>query len=338
MNKIIVKFVGVVLAGALLVPTPGVAQMRGAPDLVQLVKQVGQTVVFIETAENIRDPENKKTNETRPRGSGSGFIVSSNGLVMTNAHVVDGADEIVVTLTNKRMFNAKIIGVDRLTDVALIKIEATGLPVVKLGDATLLEAGEWVFAIGAPFGFTNTVTAGIVSNTKRDTGDYLSFIQTDVVINPGNSGGPLFNLRGKIVGINSQIYSSTGGYMGISFAIPINDAMHVGNQLLAAGNVSYGSLGIQFDEVTKEIAKAISLPEARGVLVSGIAVGGAAALAGIESGDIILKFAGKVINKPVDLRRLVAKMKPGSESTISIYRRGYIVELPITLGKYDPTK
>ena len=197
--------------------------------------------------------------EPQQRGVGSGFILSADGFVMTNAHVVDGADEVLVTLTDKREFKARIVGADRRTDVAVVKIEATGLPFVKIGDGDRLKVGEWVMAIGSPFGLENTVTAGIVSAKQRDTGDYLPFIQTDVAINPGNSGGPLLNLRGEVVGINSQIYSRSGGFMGITFAIPIDEAMRVADQLRTSGRVIRGRIGVQIAPVTKEVAESIGL-------------------------------------------------------------------------------
>ncbi|UUZ71570.1 trypsin-like peptidase domain-containing protein [Polaromonas sp. P1(28)-8] len=197
--------------------------------------------------------------EEQPRGVGSGFILTGDGFVMTNAHVVEGADEVIVTLTDKREFKAKIIGADKRSDVAVVKIEASGLPAVKIGDINRLKVGEWVMAIGSPFGLENTVTAGIVSAKQRDTGDYLPFIQTDVAINPGNSGGPLINMRGEVVGINSQIYSRSGGFQGISFSIPIDEATRVSDQLRSSGRVTRGRIGVQIDQVSKEVAESIGL-------------------------------------------------------------------------------
>jgi len=280
-------------------------------------------------------PESK---EDQPRGVGSGFILSADGLVMTNAHVVDGADEVLVTLTDKREFKAKIIGADKRTDVALIKIEATGLPAVKIGDVNRLKVGEWVMAIGSPFGLENTVTAGIVSAKQRDTGDYLPLIQTDVAINPGNSGGPLINMRGEVVGINSQIYSRSGGFQGISFAIPIDEATRVSDQLRTTGRVSRGRIGVQIDQVSKEIAESIGLSKAQGALVRGVEAGAPAALAGVEAGDVILKFGGVTIDKSVDLPRLVGNTKPGSKSTLSVFRRGATKELSVTVGEFEDEK
>lgn len=282
-----------------------------------------------------RGPEPK---EDQPRGVGSGFILSPDGLVMTNAHVVEGADEVLVTLTDKREFKAKIIGSDKRSDVALIKIEASGLPAVKIGDVNRLKVGEWVMAIGSPFGLENTVTAGIVSAKQRDTGDYLPLIQTDVAINPGNSGGPLINMRGEVVGINSQIYSRSGGFQGISFAIPIDEATRVSDQLRTTGRVSRGRIGVQIDQVSKEIAESLGLPKAQGALVRGVEAGAPAALAGVEAGDVILKFGGTSIEKSVDLPRFVGNTKPGSKSTLTVFRRGSTKELSITVGEFEDEK
>jgi serine protease Do len=280
-------------------------------------------------------PESK---EEQPRGVGSGFILSADGLVMTNAHVVEGADEVLVTLTDKREFKAKIIGADKRSDVALIKIEATGLPAVKVGDVNRLKVGEWVMAIGSPFGLENTVTAGIVSAKQRDTGDYLPLIQTDVAINPGNSGGPLINMRGEVVGINSQIYSRSGGFMGISFAIPIDEATRVSDQLRTTGRVSRGRIGVQIDQVSKDVAESIGLSKAQGALVRGVEAGSPADKAGVEAGDIILKFGGVAIDKSGDLPRLVGNTKPGSKSTLTIFRRGASKELPVTIAEFEDDK
>ena len=279
-------------ATSLVALPPAMAQsapQRGVPDFTELAEQVGPAVVNIRTIERARAtpqvpgmdedmqeffrrffgqplpggprqaprPGQAPDEEARPRGVGSGFIVSPDGFVMTNAHVVDGAEEVMVTLTDKREFKARVVGTpDKRTDVAVLKIEATGLPTVRIGDVNKLKVGEWVMAIGSPFGLENTVTAGIVSAKQRDTGDYLPFIQTDVAINPGNSGGPLINLRGEVVGINSQIYSRSGGFMGISFAIPIDEAIRVADQLRGpTGRVSRGRIGVSIDQVTKEMPK-----------------------------------------------------------------------------------
>jgi serine protease Do len=268
-----------------------------------------------------------------PRGVGSGFILSADGFIMTNAHVVEGADEVIVTLTDKRELKAKIIGTDKRTDVAVIKIEATGLPAMKIGDVGKLRVGEWVMAIGSPFGLENTVTAGIVSAKGRETGDYLPFIQTDVAINPGNSGGPLMNMRGEVVGINSQIYSRSGGFQGISFAIPIDEAMRVSEQLRATGRVVRGRIGVQIGEVTKEVAESIGLPKPAGALVRSVEADAPAAKGGVEAGDIITKFDGKTIEKSTDLPRIVGSTKPGSKSTVTVFRRGQARDLSVTVAE-----
>jgi len=276
--------------------------------------------------------------QERQRGIGSGFVLSTDGYVMTNAHVVDGADEVLVTLMDKREFKAKIIGADKRSDVAVIKIEASGLTAVKIGDVSKLKVGEWVMAIGSPFGLENTVTAGIVSAKQRDTGELLPLIQTDVAINPGNSGGPLINMRGEVVGINSQIYSRSGGFQGISFAIPMDEAIRVSNQLRSSGRVARGRIGVQIENVNKEVADAMGLQKAQGALVRGVEAGGPAAVAGVEAGDVILKFGGVTIEKSSDLPRIVGNTKPGSKSTITVFRRGNTKEFPISLVDFEDEK
>ncbi len=267
------------------------------------------------------------------RGVGSGFILSADGYVMTNAHVVNGADEVWVTLTDKREFKAKVVGADRRSDVAVLKIEAGGLPAVKIGDVGRLKVGEWVMAIGSPFGFDSTVTAGIVSAKARDTGDFLPLIQTDVAINPGNSGGPLLNMRGEVVGINSQIYSQSGGFMGISFAIPIDEAVRVSDQLRSGGRVVRGYIGVAPDDLSKDVAESIGLGKASGALIRSVTSGGAADKAGIEGGDVITKFDGKAVEKATDLRRIVGGLKPGSKVVVQVFRRGAMKELSLTVGE-----
>ena len=274
--------------------------------------------------------------EEQPRGVGSGFILTADGYIMTNAHVVDGADEVLVTLTDDREFKARIVGADKRTDVAVVKIEATGLPAVKVGDVNRLKVGEWVMAIGSPFGLKNTVTAGIVSAKQRDTGDYLPFIQTDVAINPGNSGGPLINMRGEVVGINSQIYSRSGGFMGISFAIPMDEAIRVSEQLRASGRVSRGRIGVQIDQVTKDVAESIGLAKPTGALVRGVETGSPADKAGVEAGDVIVRFDGKTIERHSDLPRLVGSIKPGTRSNLTVFRRGSNKDLTILIGELEP--
>ena len=276
--------------------------------------------------------------EDAPRGVGSGFVLTPDGFIMTNAHVVEGADEVIVTLTDKREFKAKVIGADKRTDVAVIKIDATGLPAVKIGDTNRIRAGEWVIAIGSPFGLDNTVTAGIVSAKQRDTGDYLPFIQTDVAINPGNSGGPLINMRGEVIGINSQIYSRSGGSMGISFSIPIDEATRVSDQLRTSGRVTRGRIGVQIGNVTKDIAESIGLGKPQGALVNSVEPGAPADKAGVEAGDIITKFDGKVIEKSSDLPRLVGNVKPGTKSTVTVFRRGASKDLTVTVAEIELEK
>jgi serine protease Do len=274
----------------------------------------------------------------RPRGVGSGFILSADGYVMTNAHVVEDATEVLVTLTDKREFKAKIIGSDKRTDVAVVKIEATGLPFVKLGNVERLKVGEWVMAIGSPFGLENSVTAGIVSAKARDTGEFLPFIQTDVAINPGNSGGPLINMNGEVVGINSQIVTRSGGYNGVSLAIPIDEASRVADQLRSGGRVARGRIGVEAGPVSKELAESLGLAKPQGALVGRVSPGAPAAKAGVEPGDIILKFDGKLIDKSSDLPRAVGNTKPGTKTTVSIYRRGQNKDLPITVEELEPPK
>lgn len=362
----------VLTAAALLPVSPASAeQSRGLPDFTDLVEQVGPSVVNIRTLEKVTSrsgaengmdedmleffrrfgvpvppnaprqgprPSRPQPEEEQPRGVGSGFILTSDGLIMTNAHVVDGADEVIVTLTDKREFKARIVGADKRTDVAVVKIEATGLPAVKVGDISRLKVGEWVMAIGSPFGLENTVTAGIVSAKQRDTGDYLALIQTDVAINPGNSGGPLINMRGEVVGINSQIYSRSGGYMGIAFAIPIDEAIRVSEQLRTSGRVTRGRIGVQIDQVTKEVAESIGLGKPQGALVRGVEAGSPAEKAGVEAGDIITRFDGKTIEKSTDLPRMVGSTKPGTRSSLTVFRRGSNKELSIAIGEFEAEK
>lgn len=269
------------------------------------------------------------------RSLGSGFIISSDGYILTNAHVVEGADEVIVKLTDKREFKAKVIGADKRTDVALIKIEARNLPVVTLGDPNKLRVGEWVVAIGSPFGFENSVTAGIVSAKGRSLPDetYVPFIQTDVAINPGNSGGPLFNMKGEVVGINSQIYSRSGGYQGISFAIPIDVAMEVQAQLRVSGKVHRGRIGVAIQEVTPELAESFGLAKPQGALVASVEKGSPADKAGIEAGDVILRFNDKAVSQSSDLPRIVGNTKPGTRVPVQIWRGGATKDLTVTVGE-----
>jgi serine protease Do len=266
---------------------------------------------------------------------GSGFIITSDGYILTNAHVVNEADEVIVKLSDKREFKAKIIGVDRRTDVALVKIEATGLPKVIIGDPAKLKVGEWVAAIGSPFGLENTMTAGIVSAKGRalPQENFVPFIQTDVAINPGNSGGPLFNLAGEVVGINSQIYSRSGGSMGLSFSIPIDVAIEVSNQLKASGKITRGWLGIAIQELTKELAESFGMKNTNGALVAGVEKNGPADRGGLEAGDVITKFDGKAIMASSDLPRAVGAAKPGKVAAVEILRKGSAKTLNIGVGE-----
>ena len=359
---------------SLLPAAPALAQSapqpRGLPDFTELVEQVGPAVVNIRTMEKVRPGANDLSDEEmqeffrrffgvpvppnapkpqrptprggegeeQPSGVASGFILSPDGYVMTNAHVVEGADEVLVTLTDKRELKAKIIGSDKRTDVALVKIDATGLPFVRIGDVSRLKVGEWVMAIGSPFGLDNTVTAGIVSAKSRDTGDYLPFIQTDVAINPGNSGGPLINMRGEVVGINSQIYSRSGGFMGISFAIPIDEAVRVADQLRVNGKVQRGRIGVQIDQVTRDVAESIGLGRPMGALVRSVETGSPADKAGIVAGDIITKFNGQVIERATDLPRLVGNTKPGSRASITVFRNGATRDLALNVAEFEAEK
>lgn len=257
------------------------------------------------------------------RGVGSGFIISQDGYVLTNAHVVDGADEVYVKLTDKREFKAKVIGIDKRTDVALVKIDGTKLPWLTLGDSSKIKVGEWVVAIGSPFDLDNSVSAGIISAKSRDTGrDFLNLIQTDVAVNPGNSGGPLLNMAGEVIGINSQIYSRSGGYMGISFAVPINEAMRVVDQLKSTGKVSRSRIGIRLSEVPKDVAESFGLSKGQGAFVNMVEPGLPADKAGIVAGDIVLEFNGQPVTKWTELSRIVANTKPGTKSSVVLWSKG----------------
>ena len=281
-------------------------------------------------------PKQTQPNPGQPqeadRGVGSGFIIESNGLVLTNAHVVEGATTIYVTLTDKREFKAKLLGMDKRTDVAVVKIDARDLPKLPLGDSSRVRVGEWVLAIGSPFGLENTVTAGIVSAKSRDTGDYLPFIQTDVAVNPGNSGGPLLNTAGQVIGINSQIFSRSGGYMGISFAIPIDEAMRVADQLRSNGKMVRGRIGVALGEMTKEVAESLGLGRPRGAYVRNVELSGPAANGGVEPGDVILNFNGRDIAKSTDLPRVVGDTKPGTSAMVQVWRKGATKDLAVVVA------
>lgn len=343
------------------------SQARDLPDFTELVETQGAAVVNISTTQVIKqhpmmqqmpfdeeDPAQDffrrffpgqipgmppgyqgRQREYKSQSLGSGFIISADGYILTNAHVIDNADEVTVKLTDKREFKAKVLGTDKRTDVALIKIEATNLPVVKLGDPNKLKVGEWVVAIGSPFGFENTVTQGIVSAKGRSLAqeNFVPFIQTDVPINPGNSGGPLFNLNGEVVGINSQIYSRSGGYMGLSFAIPIDVALNVQKQLKLKGKVSRGRMGVVIQEVNKELAESFGLSKAQGALVASVEKGSPADKAGMEAGDVILKFDGQPVTESSDLPRRVGATKPGSNVLVQVWRKGATRDLTVTVGE-----
>ena len=352
------KLILVILLGLSSVAS---AQTRELPDFTDLVERQGAAVVNISTvqtqstltnrafpgAPNIPEddpffeffrrhmPPNTAPREFESRSLGSGFIISTDGYILTNTHVIESADEITVKLTDKREFRAKVIGTDRRTDIALLKIEATGLPKVTQGDPNKLKVGEWVVAIGSPFGFDNSVTAGIVSAKGRSLTqeNFVPFIQTDVAINPGNSGGPLFNMKGEVVGINSQIYSRTGGFMGLSFAIPIDVATEISNQLIAGGKVSRGRIGVMIQEVTKELAESFGLTKPSGALVAAVQKDGPAEKAGIEARDVILKFDGKTIAISSDLPRIVGATKPGSKVPVQVWRNGSTKEITVTVDE-----
>lgn len=333
----------------------------GLPDFTQLVEAQGQAVVNISTVQTQKIgaeqffPKIPNLPEDSPfhdffrrymqpysgprkhesRSLGSGFIVSEDGYILTNAHVVESASQITVKLADKREFKATVIGADKKSDVALIKIEANNLPIVKQGDPDKLKVGEWVVAIGAPFGFESSVTAGIVSAKGRSLAqeNYVPFIQTDVAINPGNSGGPLFNMQGEVVGINSQIYSRTGGFMGLSFAIPIDVATTIAKQLREHGKVSRGKIGVMIQEITEELAESFNLDKPRGALVVSTEKDGPADKAGIRARDVILKFDDRNVITSIDLPRLVGNAKPGSKTSIQVWRNGSIKNLTIKVGE-----
>src|SRR5205823_4462691 len=341
------------------------AQTQVLPDFTRLVEEQGSAVVNISTTQAVRRTsalpqipgmEDDEIQEffrrfiprqqpgvpgpgpgprSESRSLGSGFILSADGYIMTNAHVLEGADEINVRFTDKREFKAKVIGADKRTDVALIKIEASGLPAVRFGDPSKLKVGEWVVAIGAPFGFENTVTAGIVSAKGRSLPqeNFVPFIQTDVAINPGNSGGPLFNMRGEVIGINSQIYSRTGGFMGLSFAIPADVALDVQKQLKEKGRVARGRIGVVIQEVTRDLATSFGLDRARGALVNSVEKDSPAQKAGVEPTDIIVSFDGKSVESSSDLPRIVGSTRPATSVPLEVFRKGSTKKLQITVGE-----
>lgn len=351
------------------VQTNAAVTVPGLPDFTAIVAETENAVVNIRTMETVStryrggfDPEadpsdlfrfffgpdfmpprampqprnrgNEQPERTVPRGVGSGFIISDDGYIITNNHVISGASKILVTLNNGKEYTAKVIGADQRTDVALIKIEGGDkLPTLKIGDSNSLKKGQWVLAIGSPFGLDSTVTSGIVSAINRDTGDYLPFIQTDVAVNPGNSGGPLINLKGEVVGVNSQIVSRSGGFMGISLSIPIDEAMQIVDQLKTSGKVTRGRIGVQIGEVADEVAKALGLENSSGALVSNVEKNGPADKAGILPGDVIIAFNGAEVKKWSDLPRIVGQTKPDTEAEIEVWRRGKEQKLKITVGE-----
>jgi len=345
---------------AFAIATQAMAQARELPDFTRLVEDYGAAVVNISSTQAVRRPalpqfpgiEDEEVLEffrrfiprqqppgpgarPEPRSLGSGFVISADGYILTNAHVVEGAEEINVRFTDKREYKAKVIGSDKRTDVALIKVEASGLPVVRFGDPVKLKVGEWVVAIGSPFGFENSVTAGIVSAKGRSLPqeNFVPFIQTDAAINPGNSGGPLFNMKGEVVGINSQIYSRTGGFMGLSFAIPIDVALDVQKQLQATGRVSRGRIGVVIQEVTRDIATSFGLDRPRGALVNAVEKGSPADKAGFEATDLITKFDGKAVENSSDLPRIVGATRPGAQVPVEVWRKGATRSLTVTVGE-----
>ena len=324
------------------------------PNFAELVEQAGPAVVNIRsTSSGDEQLDDQQVPEIFRRffgpgqiprapqqgervSAGSGFIISSDGYILTNNHVVDGADTVTVRLVDRRELDAKVVGTDPQTDIALLKIDATGLPTVKLGDSTKLKPGQWVVAVGSPFGMDHSVTHGIVSALGRGydrSQQYVPFIQTDVPINPGNSGGPLFNLDGEVVGINSQIFSNTGGYMGMSFAIPIRVAMNTVDQLKSTGKVSRGMIGVQIQGVGRADAQALGLPRSGGALVNAVSPGSAAEKAGVKLGDVILSFNGVDVVTSNDLPPMVGLTKPGSSAQLGIFRDGKNMTLPVTVGE-----
>jgi serine protease Do len=344
----------ILLALCFIMPVASAAQL---PDFTELVEKQGAAVVNISTTQSVRNPllpqipnlqeddpfyeffrrfiPQPGPREFQSQSLGSGFIISQDGYILTNAHVVETAEEITVKLTDKREFKAKVIGADRRTDIALIKIDAASLPAVRFGDPNRLKVGEWVLAIGSPFGFENTVTAGIVSAKGRSLPqeNYVPFIQTDVAVNPGNSGGPLFNLRGEVVGINSQIYSRTGGFMGLSFAIPIDVANDIAQQLRTTGKVTRGRIGVVIQPVTKELADGFGLPRPQGALVNSVEKGGPADKAGVEAGDVILRFDGKPVNSSEDLPRIVGATRPGTKASMQVWRNKQSREAQVVVSE-----
>jgi serine protease Do len=369
LSALVIAGAGALFAPAMLVLAPAAqaVNVAGLPDFADLVDKVGPAVVNIRTTERLKmgagagavsgeeevqellrrffgggSPAAPRGRKPAPqeqevqRGVGSGFIISADGFVLTNAHVVDGADEVYVTLTDKREYKAKVLGADVRTDVALLKIEGANLPRLAMGDSGKIRVGEWVIAIGSPFNLESTVTAGIISAKARETGDYLPLIQSDVAVNPGNSGGPLINMRGEVIGINSQIATLSGGFNGISFAVPIDEAMRVADQLKKNGKVTRGRVGVQIADLSKEVAESLGLKNSHGAEVSMVEPGGPADKGGVKVGDIILKFNGVVIERSSDLPRLVGSTALGSKATVTVWRKGAQQDLSVTIVELEP--
>ena len=309
------------------------AAVQMLPDFAAIAEANKAAVVNITSSKSAK-AEDAMPRERSMQGMGSGFIVDASGVILTNAHVVEGADEVRVRLTDRREFKGKVLGADKATDIAVVKIEASGLPVVKLGDPSKVRVGEWVAAIGSPFGFENTVTQGIVSATSRSLpdGSYVPFLQTDAAVNPGNSGGPLFNLKGEVIGINSQIYSRTGGYQGLAFAVPIDVAVNVQRQLVAHGRVERGRIGVTIQEVSQPLAQSFGLDRPRGALVASVEDGSPADKGGLKAGDVLLAVEGKTIERSAEVPLVVAAAKPGSKVTFEVWRDGRKQTLGVTVG------
>jgi len=331
-------------------PSVPAARAAALPDFAAIVRQYGPAVVNITTsgtrkAGPVRIPLPEffrglpfrfegPQGEMPVQGQGSGFIVAPEGIVLTNAHVVQGASEVTVKLTDRREFRAKVLGTDPATDIAVLRIDASGLPAVRVGDPDASRVGDWVVAIGSPFGFENSVTAGIVSAKSRSLGGdtYVPFIQTDVAVNPGNSGGPLFNLAGEVIGINSQIYSRSGGYQGLSFAIPIDVALRVKDQIVATGHAQHARLGVNVQTMNQALAESFGLERPAGALVSAVAPGSAADKAGLEAGDVVLQFNGRPVADSAELAAMVGESNPGDRATLQVWRKGGTRELVAKLG------
>ena len=335
--------------------TPAAPLVTGLPDFTPLVDKIAPAVVNISTAEKVqsqsragldpicqmwpdfpmcvqRNAQPQGEGREQPRGVGSGFIVSEDGYILTNHHVVDGASSIVVSLNDKREFKAKVIGSDERSDVAVLKIEGEQLPFLNTANSDEIKVGQWVMAAGSPFGLKNTVTAGIVSAIKRDTGEYESFIQTDAAVNPGNSGGPLVNMSGEVVGINSQILSNSGSFAGIALAIPINEALKVADQIRATGKVNRGRIGVAIGNVDEDIAKALGLSKASGAMIKTVETGSAAANAGLRAGDVVLKVDGHEVENSADFARMIGNSTPGTVFKFEVWRQGQAVSLNVTVG------